>query len=73
MLTCDRPTDNVLKMTLFLTTYLISVLNPDYHFVTREKMQEGIDKDEFIENAEFSGNMYGTRYVLDIDILSHYP
>nr|AAH59563.1 Guk1 protein [Danio rerio] len=32
----------------------------DYHFVTKEKMQEGIDKDEFIENAEFSGNMYGT-------------
>ncbi|KAK7145815.1 hypothetical protein R3I93_013523 [Phoxinus phoxinus] len=32
----------------------------DYHFVTRENMQEGIDKGEFIENAEFSGNMYGT-------------
>ncbi|XP_059359868.1 guanylate kinase 1b isoform X2 [Carassius carassius] len=32
----------------------------DYHFVTREKMQDGIDNDEFIENAEFSGNMYGT-------------
>lgn len=26
-------------------------------------MQEGIDNDEFIENAEFSGNMYGTRYI----------
>ncbi|XP_028857024.1 guanylate kinase 1b isoform X2 [Denticeps clupeoides] len=32
----------------------------DYHFVTREKMQEGIDNEDFIENAEFSGNMYGT-------------
>ncbi|XP_016301755.1 guanylate kinase-like isoform X2 [Sinocyclocheilus anshuiensis] len=32
----------------------------DYHFVIREKMQEGIDNGEFIENAEFSGNMYGT-------------
>uniref|UniRef100_A0A672LGC2 Guanylate kinase-like n=2 Tax=Sinocyclocheilus grahami TaxID=75366 RepID=A0A672LGC2_SINGR len=32
----------------------------NYNFVTREKMQEGIDKGEFIENAEFSGNMYGT-------------
>ncbi|KAG1973507.1 guanylate kinase-like isoform X2 [Pimephales promelas] len=32
----------------------------DYHFVTRENMQEGIDNGEFIENAEFSGNMYGT-------------
>ncbi|XP_051760541.1 guanylate kinase 1b isoform X2 [Ctenopharyngodon idella] len=34
--------------------------NANYHFVTRESMQEGIDKGEFIENAEFSGNMYGT-------------
>ncbi|XP_056585720.1 guanylate kinase 1b [Triplophysa dalaica] len=32
----------------------------DYHFVTREKMQGGIDNSDFIENAEFSGNMYGT-------------
>lgn len=33
----------------------------DYHYVTREVMQAGIDNGEFIENAEFSGNMYGTR------------
>ncbi|MEQ2264483.1 hypothetical protein XENORESO_009638, partial [Xenotaenia resolanae] len=32
----------------------------DYHFTTREAMQEGINNGEFIENAEFSGNMYGT-------------
>lgn len=32
----------------------------DYHYVTREAMQAGIDNGEFIENAEFSGNMYGT-------------
>ncbi|XP_056149955.1 guanylate kinase isoform X2 [Lampris incognitus] len=32
----------------------------DYHYVTREVMQTGIDKGDFIENAEFSGNMYGT-------------
>ncbi|XP_008302877.1 guanylate kinase isoform X2 [Stegastes partitus] len=32
----------------------------DYHYVTREEMQAGIDNGEFIENAEFSGNMYGT-------------
>ncbi|KAA0714276.1 Guanylate kinase [Triplophysa tibetana] len=32
----------------------------DYHFVSREKMQGGIDNSDFIENAEFSGNMYGT-------------
>ncbi|XP_053121414.1 guanylate kinase isoform X2 [Hemicordylus capensis] len=32
----------------------------DYHYVTREEMQKGIDAGEFIEHAEFSGNMYGT-------------
>ncbi|XP_072543208.1 guanylate kinase isoform X1 [Salminus brasiliensis] len=32
----------------------------DYHYVSREAMQAGINNGEFIENAEFSGNMYGT-------------
>ncbi|XP_077572650.1 guanylate kinase 1b isoform X1 [Stigmatopora nigra] len=32
----------------------------DYHFTTREAMQEGIQRGDFIENAEFSGNLYGT-------------
>lgn len=32
----------------------------DYHFVTQEAMQAGINNGEFIESAEFSGNMYGT-------------
>jgi len=32
----------------------------DYHFVTREKMKERIANNEFLEHAEFSGNMYGT-------------
>lgn len=32
----------------------------DYHYVTREAMQAGIDRGEFIESAVFSGNMYGT-------------
>lgn len=34
----------------------------DYHYVTREVMQAAIANGEFVENAEFSGNMYGTRY-----------
>ncbi|KAF3858149.1 hypothetical protein F7725_011350 [Dissostichus mawsoni] len=32
----------------------------EYHYVTREAMQKAIDNGEFIENAVFSGNMYGT-------------
>ncbi|XP_068593698.1 guanylate kinase [Cebidichthys violaceus] len=32
----------------------------DYHYVTLEVMQAGIENGEFIESAEFSGNMYGT-------------
>ncbi|XP_060731448.1 guanylate kinase isoform X3 [Tachysurus vachellii] len=32
----------------------------DYHYVSREDMQTGITKGDFIESAEFSGNMYGT-------------
>ncbi|XP_034149852.1 guanylate kinase 1b isoform X5 [Esox lucius] len=32
----------------------------DYHFSNREAMQEDIDDGKFIENAEFSGNLYGT-------------
>ncbi|XP_072432387.1 guanylate kinase-like isoform X4 [Chiloscyllium punctatum] len=32
----------------------------DYYFVSREEMLHGIDAGEFIENAEFSGNIYGT-------------
>lgn len=27
-------------------------------------MKQAIEKGEFIENAEFAGNLYGTRYVL---------
>ncbi|KAL6103878.1 guk1 [Pungitius sinensis] len=32
----------------------------DYHYVTREVMRTGIEKGDFLESAEFSGNMYGT-------------
>ena len=36
----------------------------DYHFVSRDEMENLIQKDAFIEHAIFSGNMYGTRYVM---------
>ncbi|XP_065123663.1 guanylate kinase isoform X2 [Paramisgurnus dabryanus] len=32
----------------------------DYHYVTRAEMQKSIAEGNFIEHAEFSGNMYGT-------------
>ncbi|KAL3047836.1 hypothetical protein OYC64_021911 [Pagothenia borchgrevinki] len=41
----------------------------DYHYTTREVMQEGIDKGDFIENAEFSGNLYGTSKAAIQDVI----
>ena len=35
----------------------------DYHFTTKEAMQNEIDSGEFIEHAVFNNNMYGTRLV----------
>lgn len=32
----------------------------EYHFVTREKMEEDIDTSKFIEFGEYKGNLYGT-------------
>lgn len=32
----------------------------DYYFVTRDEMMTAISNNEFLEHAEFSGNMYGT-------------
>ncbi|XP_070764699.1 guanylate kinase 1b [Enoplosus armatus] len=42
----------------------------DYHYTTREAMQEGIDNGDFIENAEFSGNLYGTSKAAIEDVQS---
>ncbi|KAI8908805.1 P-loop containing nucleoside triphosphate hydrolase protein [Powellomyces hirtus] len=33
-----------------------------YHYITREEFQAMIDRGEFIEHAEFSGNIYGTPF-----------
>ncbi|XP_040569463.1 guanylate kinase isoform X1 [Lepeophtheirus salmonis] len=41
-----------------------------YHFVTREVMKDMLSKGEFIENAEFSGNMYGTSFAAVESVVS---
>lgn len=33
----------------------------DYHFVSREELEEAVRNGEFVESATHSGNMYGTR------------
>jgi len=40
----------------------------DYHYVSREEMEQGIANGDFIESATYSGNMYGTskNAVLDV-------
>ncbi|KAJ1835181.1 guanylate kinase [Coemansia sp. RSA 2706] len=40
----------------------------DYHFLTRDEFVAAVGRNEFIEHAEFSGNMYGTtiRAVKDV-------
>lgn len=53
----------------------------DYHFLTREQFEQRIDDEEFLEHAEYAGNLYGTLrapvddalsrgclFVLDIDV-----
>ena len=45
-----------------------SILSVEYHFTTREEMKKSIGAGTFIEWAEFSGNMYGTRSVW---VISH--
>jgi guanylate kinase len=37
-----------------------------YHFTTKDAMTEAIARGEFIESAEFSQNIYGTRCVVEI-------
>ena len=42
----------------------------EYHFVTREQMLKAIENQEFLEHAEFSGNIYGTSKKAVEDVLS---
>jgi guanylate kinase len=42
----------------------------DYYFVERDEMLRAIKNGEFIENAEFSGNLYGTSKKAVSDVVS---
>lgn len=42
----------------------------EYHFVTRDQMIRAIENNEFLESAEFSGNMYGTSKKAVEEVLS---
>lgn len=33
----------------------------DYHFLSREEFEKGIAEQQFVEHAEFGGNLYGLR------------
>ncbi|XP_058035970.1 guanylate kinase [Ahaetulla prasina] len=58
-----RDYDNVFGFSVSHTTRQPrpgEVNGKDYHFVTREEMQKEVEAGEFVEHAEFSGNIYGT-------------
>uniref|UniRef100_A0A8D3C821 Guanylate kinase n=1 Tax=Scophthalmus maximus TaxID=52904 RepID=A0A8D3C821_SCOMX len=61
---------NILPMLLGATLLPVADVLSYYHFTTREAMEEGINQGEFIENAEFSGNMYGTSKAAVEDVLA---
>ncbi|XP_002737679.1 guanylate kinase-like isoform X2 [Saccoglossus kowalevskii] len=42
----------------------------DYYFTNREAMEEAVSRNEFIETAEYSGNLYGTSKKAVEDVLS---
>lgn len=42
----------------------------EYHFVTRDEMNKLIAEQQFLEHAQFSGNLYGTSKKAVIDVLS---
>ena len=51
-------------------TVTISPIPRDYHYVDMAKMEELKAAGEFLENATFSGNMYGTSKVIIFLIIS---
>ncbi|KAI5619431.1 guanylate kinase 1b isoform X1 [Silurus asotus] len=52
--------DGIFGFSVSLCNRVCNVVCSDYHYVKREDMQAGIANGDFIESAEFSGNIYGT-------------
>ena len=40
----------------------------EYHFTSREEMKRSVEEGNFIETAEFAGNVYGTRSVVNLQL-----
>ena len=43
----------------------------DYHFSNKDEMMKMLENNDFIETAEFSGNMYGTSKKSVQDVLDN--
>ena len=39
-------------------------LRTDYYFCQRDEMEKAIGNGDFLEHAEYSNNLYGTRYIV---------
>lgn len=52
---------------LYLYAELWSLV--EYNFTTHENMKTAIDDGKFIEWAEYSGNLYGTRYFVVVGVI----
>ena len=71
--------NNFKRLEEVITNFLISLQGPrpgeedgkDYHFSNKEEMIEMMGNNDFIETAEFSGNMYGTSKKSVQDVLDN--
>lgn len=63
-----HPLSSISRICIYLSVLIDTTRSPrpgeqpgvSYHFTTREKFQELVQKEGFIEHAEFSGNLYGS-------------
>ena len=76
---CRAEFNNLKSLAGLIKNSLISLQGPrpgeengkDYHFSNKEEMIEMMGNNDFIETAEFSGNMYGTSKKSVQDVLDN--